>query len=143
MSDRFYIQQLNTTGECPGFKGKRRRKLAWTDEKREQVVEMYNDANPTAENSMEIVKEIAEELSESPNGVRMVLSAAGAYIKKAQATKTAGGANGGGRVSKAAAQDSLRKAITDAGQEPDDSIIEKLTGKAAVYLTGVIEAIST
>jgi ribosome recycling factor len=141
MGDRFYKQQLEKLGTCPGYTGKsRRKKLAWTDEKKEEVIEAYVSANPTPENSMEIVKEIAEEFEESPNGVRMILTQAGKYIKKAPARKGSG--NGGGRVSKAAAQESLMSAISDAGQNADEEIISKLTGKACVYLAGVISAIN-
>ena len=51
--------------------------MAWTDEKKEQAVSLYEEQGPTPETSMEIVKEIAEELEESPNGVRMILTRAG------------------------------------------------------------------
>ena len=80
MSDRFYTQMLEATGWCPGFKGTqsiaeyesrfgkiRRRKVAWTDEAKAQVVEMYTAEDVTPENSMEIVKTIADELNESPS----------------------------------------------------------------------------
>ena len=43
--------------------------MAWTDESKQQAVEMYQEAEPTPETSMEIVKDIADELGESPNGV--------------------------------------------------------------------------
>ena len=56
--------------------------MAWTDEAKAQAVEMYTAEEPTPENSMEIVKQIAEELGESPNGVRMILTKAGVYVKK-------------------------------------------------------------
>ena len=59
--------------------------MAWDDDKKAQAVEMYVKAEPTPENSMEIVKEIAEELDESPNGVRMILTKAEVYVKKAPA----------------------------------------------------------
>ena len=141
MGERFYRQQLDRLGRCPGYHGKRRRrKLAWTDEKKEAVIEQYLNENPTPENSMEIVKDIAEEHGESPNGVRMILTQAGKYIKKAAPSKKSG--NGGGRVSKAASQEALIAAIEDAGQDADEEIITKLTGKACVYLTGVITAIT-
>ena len=82
MGDRFYQQQLEKFGTCVGFKGtKRRRKMAWTDESKEMAVEMYTSADATPETSMEIVKDIAEELNESPNGVRMILTRAGVYVK--------------------------------------------------------------
>ena len=48
--------------------------MAWTDESKEQAVEMYTAEEPTPDNSMEIVKMVAEELGESPNGVRMILN---------------------------------------------------------------------
>ena len=117
--------------------------MAWTDEKKEEAVTLYEGQEPTPETSMEIVKEIAEHLEESPNGVRMILTRAGVYIKKAPATKNGGQtANGTGRVSKQAMQDELIAAITDAGQTVDEDIISKLSGKAAQYLAGVISAIN-
>ena len=45
MGDRFYFQQQQ----------KRRRKVAWEQEKKDQAVEMYLNAEPTPEDSMEIV----------------------------------------------------------------------------------------
>ena len=132
MGDRFYFQQLS----------KRKRKVAWDDEKKAQAVEMYEAESPTPETSMEIVKAIADELSESPNGVRMILTKAGVYVKKTPATGSAKNGGGSGntrvRVSKAAAQESLIAAITDAGKEVDEEIVSKLTGKAAVYFTGLL-----
>ena len=146
MGDRFYLSQLAATGTCPGAKLKqlrRKRKMAWTDEKKAEVIEAYESANPTPETSMEIVKDIADEFEESPNGVRMVLTKAGVYVKKAPATGgTKSTSSSGGRVSKAAAIESLSTAISDAGQEVDQEILDKLTGKAAVYFTGVIAAIN-
>ena len=145
MGDRFYQQQLDRLGTCPGYRGtKRRRRMAWTDESKAQAVEMYTEAEPTPETSMEIVKDIAEELGESPNGVRMILTKAGVYVKKAPATGTAKTSGGGStRVSKADAAQSLKDALSDAGQDIDDDIIDKLTGKASVYFTGVINAINS
>ena len=84
------------------------------------------------------VKEIAEELSESPNGVRMILTKAGVYVKKAQATGNGGASSGGSRVSKQAAQDALTAAIIDKGLTVDEDIISKLTGKAAQYFAGLL-----
>lgn len=148
MSDRFYKQQLAATGNCPGAKltqQRRKRKMAWDDDKKAQAVQMYMDGEPTPDNSMEIVKDIAEQLGESPNGVRMILTKAEVYVKKAPATKSAssGGSTGGGRVSKQAAQDALVAAISDAGQEVDEEIISKMTGKAAQYFTTVLSAMNS
>ena len=147
MSDRFYMQMREATGWCPGlpesYKTKRRRKVAWTDEAKAQAVEMYTAEDPTPENSMEIVKEIAAELGESPNGVRMILTRAGVYVKKTPATKaTSSGGGGGGRVSVADAQQSVIDAISDAGMEADQAIISKLTGKAANYFAEIINKLN-
>jgi hypothetical protein len=136
MGDRFYMQQLKTLGDCPGNKNpnKRTRKVAWTDESKAKAVSMYESQDPTPETSMEIVKDIAEELDESPNGVRMILTKAGVYVKKTPAAKASTGtASGSTRVSKVAAQEALIAAIQDAGKIVDEEIISKLTGKAAQY----------
>ena len=155
MSDRYYTQMLETTGWCPGYRStytlaeykqnyklKRKRTMAWTDESKEQAVEMYTAEEPTPDNSMEIVKMVAEELGESPNGVRMILTKAGVYVKKTPAVKSSGGGTGGGRVNVAQAQDDLVKAISDAGKEADTAIVSKLTGKAAVYFTTLINELN-
>lgn len=117
--------------------------MAWDDDMKARAVEMYTAQNPTPENSMEIVKEIAAELGESPNGVRMVLSRAEVYVKKTPASGgSSSSSGGGGRVSVSAAQDAVRAALSDAGIEPDDAIIGKLTGKAAKYFAEVITKIN-
>jgi|TARA_Y100000361_G_scaffold129907_1_gene125642 transposase-like protein len=151
MSDRFYMQMVTATGWAPGYRNtktieeyksrfgstKRRKSMSWTDEKKQEAIDMYVGEEPTPENSMEIVADIAEQLEESPNGVRMILTKAGVYVRKTPAAKSSGG-SGGGRVSVADAQSSLTDALNDAGQEIDSAIISKLTGKAAVYFTSVV-----
>jgi transposase-like protein len=134
------------TGWCPGMLiNQRKKRMAWDDDKKAKAIEMYNEGEPTPENSMEIVKEIAEELEESPNGVRMILTKAGVYIKKATSApsgkSTSAAKEGSTKVSKVAAFEALNKAITALGQEPNAEIIEKLTGKAAIYFTGVLTAV--
>tara|TARA_R100000084_G_scaffold99872_1_gene54400 strand:- start:421 stop:840 length:420 start_codon:yes stop_codon:yes gene_type:complete len=134
------------TGWCPGlpesYKNRRRKMSTWTDETKQEAVDMYVDENPTPENSMEIVADIAEQLGQTPNGVRMILTKAGVYVRKTPAAKSSGGSTGGTRVSKADAQDNLSSAISDAGMEVDSSIIEKLTGKAANYFADIINKIN-
>ena len=147
MGDRFYMQQLEATGYAPGLKNtkpKRKRRMAWDDDKKAQAVSMYEEAQPTPETSMEIVKDIADELDESPNGVRMILTKAGVYVKKTPAAKSSGSTTGGGgtRVSKAAAAEALIAALGDAGQDVDEEIISKLTGKASQYFTSIITKIN-
>ena len=148
MGDRFYQQQIDSLGTCPGStrKPKRKRKMAWDDAKKAAVIKDYEAAEPTPETSMEIVKDIADEYGESPNGVRMVLSKAGVYVKKTPAPSSGGSSSGGGggtRVSKAAAQESLIAAIKDAGQEVDEDVVSKLTGKAAQYFTTVLTSVAS
>ena len=117
----------------------------WTDELKAKVIEMYEQAGPTPESSTEIIKDIAEEIEMSPNGVRMVLVQAGVYVKKdpsagsAKTTKTASG-EGAKRVSKEDSIASLRQAIEAKGGPIDDDILGKLTGKAAVYFASVLKA---
>lgn len=146
MGDRFYQQQVQTLGTCPGSTKtqKRKRRMAWDDDKKAAVIAAYEEQNPTPENSMEIVKDIADEYDESPNGVRMILSKAGVYVKKTPAASgsSSSGSTGGTRVSKAAAQEALIAAITDAGQEVDEDVVSKLTGKAAQYFTTVLSAVA-
>jgi hypothetical protein len=112
----------------------------WTDEEKDAVIKAYLAAEPTAENSVEVVKGIAEEYERPANGVRMILSKAQVYIKKEVTATKATAAEGDKpkRVSKAECIAELTSALTDAGQEPDSAILDKLTGKAAQYFTGVI-----
>jgi bifunctional DNase/RNase len=117
----------------------------WTDELKAQAIKAYQDAEPTAENSMEIVAEIAENMGQSVNGVRMILSKADVYVKKAAAKGASTVAASGdkpARVSKEAAHGRLTTAITDAGQTVDSEIISKLTGKAAMYFAELVEGMS-
>jgi len=119
----------------------------WTDELKQEVISKYEAAGPTPDNSTEIIKDIAEEIEMSPNGVRMVLVQAGVYVKKEAssgssktATKSGGTGEGSKRVSKESAIADLKAAIEAKGAEVDEDILSKLTGKAAVYLLGVIKA---
>jgi len=117
---------------------------SWTDELKAKVISMYEQAEPTPESSTEIIKDIAEEIEMSPNGVRMVLVQAGVYVKKdpasgsSKTTKTASG-EGTKRVSKESSIAELKTMITNIGGPIDDDILSKLTGKAAVYFTSVLK----
>ena len=113
--------------------------MAWDDAKKEQVIEAYKNAEPTPENSVEVVKEIALDYEESPNGVRMILTKAGVYIKKTAAASNGSASSGTtSRVSKADAQQDLTDAITSSGMAVDMDIISKLTGKAAKYFADIL-----
>lgn len=117
------------------------------DETKQEIIEAYQKANPTPENSMDIVNELAEELGKSANSIRMILSNAGVYVKKVAKTATTSKAADSDEVktsrkSKQSSIDDLSEAIRNAGQEVDDAIVSKLTGKAAEYFNSIIRSIS-
>ena len=120
--------------------------MAWTDELKAQAQEIYLAGEPTPENSTELIKDIAEQLEQSPNGVRMVLVQAGVYVKKeagaAAPGKTTAKKDGEGakRVSKEDQIAELKEAIEAKGIEVDMDILGKLTGKAAAYFAKVLKA---
>lgn len=119
--------------------------MAWTDEQKEKAKQMYLDGNPTPENSVELCKEIADELEQTSNGVRMVLQQFKVYVKKEAGassesdspTKKASTSTGAKRVSKEDSINTLKDKLRSAGKEVDDEILDKLTGKAAVYLASL------
>ncbi len=118
----------------------------WTPELKEKVKEMYLEGNPTPENSTELCKQIADEIEQSPNGVRMVLSQLGVYVKKDASASPAGKTTakkegeGAKRVSKESQIEELKAAITARGGEVDEDILGKLTGKAAAYFVKVLSS---
>lgn len=118
------------------------------DETKQEIVDAYLKANPTPENSMDIVNELAEELGKSANSIRMILSNAGVYVKKtAKAATTTSKSSDSDEVktsrkSKQSSIDDLSDAIRNAGQEVDEAIVSKLTGKAAEYFNSIIRSIS-
>jgi transposase-like protein len=116
----------------------------WTDELKQTAIDLYLKGEPTPENSMEVVKEVADAMDQSPNGVRMILSKAGVYVKKEAASgakkATSSTASTTTRVSKEDAHAQLVAAIESRGATVDMEIVSKLTGKAAIYLAGVLGA---
>jgi len=118
--------------------------MAWDDAKKEQVIAAYKAAYPTPETSTEIIKDIAEELEESPNGIRMILVQANVYVKKDSTSGSKAGSTKEGatpRVSKESQINALRAVLTDNGADVDEEILEKLTGKAAGYFTTAINQV--
>jgi len=114
--------------------------MAWDEARKAEAVKKYQAAEPTPANSMEIVKEIADEMGETANGVRAILTKAEVYIKKdGTPSATAGAKPASTRVSKESSHADLTAAIEAAGHSADSEIISKLTGKAAVYFTGLFK----
>lgn len=111
----------------------------WTDELKQQVIEAYQALEPTPETTMDAVKTVANDFDKTPNGVRMILSREGVYVKKENtSTATKSSTGGAKRVNKAEAIAALKEAIEKAGKDVDDDICDRLTGKAAVYITGLL-----
>lgn len=121
--------------------------MAWTEERKKQVIDAYLAKNPTPETSVEICKAIAEEMEESVNSIRMLLLQADVYVKKsADATKGGTGktttkkdGDKPARVSKDDQIAALRDAIVAADKPVDEDILSKLTGKAATYFLSVLQ----
>lgn len=118
----------------------------WTPELKEKVIQMYKDGEPTPTSSTELIKEIADDVEQSANGVRQVLVQAGVYVKKEISTDTKTSKpsgdkpEGAKRVSKESQFEALKAAITAKGATVDDEIISRLTGKAAAYFVSVLSA---
>ena len=112
--------------------------MAWDEDKKQEAIDMYTAEEATPETSMEIVKDIAEELNESPNGVRMILTRAGVYVRKNPVSGN--GSTGGGRVSKADCHKMLSDAVSNLGGSLDMSIIDKISGKAAKHIAEQISS---
>ena len=118
--------------------------MAWNDEKKQTAIDAYLAGEPTPETSTELIKEIAEDMQESANGVRMILVSAGVYVKKdvtastGTKSKTTTTGDKAPRVSKESQIAELKAAIEARGIEADDEILSKLTGKAAAYFAKVL-----
>lgn len=119
--------------------------VALDEDTKAEIIEKYVEANPTPENSMAIVDELAEEFDRSSNSIRMILSQAGVYIKKTGGASKPSTTTKDGetktRKSKQSSIDELTAAIQAVNGEVDDAILSKLTGKAAEYFTSVITSI--
>jgi hypothetical protein len=111
----------------------------WTEELKTEVIEAYKEQNPTEETTLEIVKDLAEKYEKSVNGIRMVLSRGGVYVKKTSTTSTTT-STGAKRVNKTEAIENLKQAISALNKDVDDDICDRLTGKAAVYFTNILKA---
>jgi hypothetical protein len=115
----------------------------WTDELKAEVVAAYEEREPTPENTSDILVELSEEFEKTVNGIRMILTKAGVYVKKTPAKKAAKEGSGGTRVNKAEAIEALSATIEAEGAEVDEAILSKLTGKAAIYFTSVIKTVTS
>lgn len=114
----------------------------WTDELKATAVAQYLDGKPTAENTMDIVAEVAETLGKTVNGTRRILGLAKVYIAKGTVASTAGTADKPKRKSKQESIDELTAILKTNGVENDATVVDKLTGKAAEYFITVIKTLT-
>lgn len=121
--------------------------MAWTDEQREEAKELYLNANPTPETTTEIVKDVAETMGQTANGVRMILNKMDDVYIKAASAKTpskAGDSDKPKRVSKADSANALIKALeAEAVELSDDdlAVIGRMTGKATQLIASWVTTI--
>lgn len=117
----------------------------WTPELKKQVVDEYLASDPTPENTMDIVKDIAENVGKTAHGVRMILTKEGEYIKKTPAASGSGSGTSNSdkpkRVSKQDSIDALDALLESQAVVVDKTITSKLTGKAAIWFKEVINQI--
>lgn len=108
----------------------------WSLELKEQVVEEYLAGKPTPETTGDIVTGLAEKHNKSANGIVRILVLAQVYITRTkQKTETSGTS----RIPKAESLLTLTN-LMDANEiELDSAVIDKLTGKAAIYWAGVLK----
>lgn len=132
----------------------------WTDEVRTMAVETYKDRmgeiseEDRPSHTQEVVSALATEIGCTPNSLRTLLQRAknpdgsSVYVSKAAAkTKapTKEGATGAKRRGKAESHADLIAAIQAMAGEAalDMEVIDKLTGKAADYITSVLLTIQS
>jgi len=111
----------------------------WNDENRAELVKQYLAKEPTPETSMEIVAELAPVFDTTVNGARNILNRAEVYVKKAPAAKAA--TSGEKKESKPESLARLTAVLEAQSIVADDTIISKLTGKAAAYFADAFETI--
>ena len=112
-----------------------------------EIKEAYLEGEPTPDNTVELVASLADQFERSVNSIRMILmgmkneDGSSVYVKKEP--PKASEKKGGTRVNKADALDALTKALESNDLEADEDIIKRMTGKAAIYFTEVIESLKS
>jgi phytoene dehydrogenase-like protein len=116
---------------------------------KQEIIDAYVEANPTPDNTMEIVVQLAEEYDMSSNALRLMLSKAGVYVKKAPTvavkkatTGTKAGAAGvaGGR--KPGKADVVAKLVALAKEKGVDILTEEQIAKFTIAQMNFIFAVS-
>ena len=105
-------------------------------ELKEQVIEEYLAGNPTPETTGDLINGLAAKHDKSKNGIVRILVLAQVYVTR---TKQKAETSGTTKVSKADSLMTLTNLIDANELELDSTVIDKLTGKAAIYWAGVIK----
>lgn len=114
----------------------------WTDELKEQVIAQYEEGEPTADNTISLLEDLVKETGFTLNGIRMILIKAGVYVKVKEAKAGTEKGDKPKRKSKQDSIDELTKSLEDNDIEVDESVVSKLTGKAAEFFTGVVTTLT-
>ena len=113
----------------------------WTDKSKAELVKRYLAENPTSKTTNEIMAKLVPDFEGSTvNGIRVILRNADVYVKvepvSGKASTTTAGEK---KETKQESLDRLTKEIAVLGLEADETIVSKLTGKAAAYFADVIK----
>ena len=112
-----------------------------TPEIKQNIVKAYLESDPTPDTSVELVKELAEKFERTPNSIRMILTKEDVYVKKEPVKKATTEGGGGTRVSKSDSLQALKDVLSAQGLKVDVEIIDKMTGKAAIYFTEILKSL--
>lgn len=143
MGDRYYEAMRKEIGKVIKIKDGQlvtttvsKKPVKYTDEFKQLIKQQYLDSHPTAGNTVELCKSLADEHNITVNAVRKLLVDAQVYISQGQIStkKTTGTST---RVDKSKMQESLTSLIETLEGSVDMDIIMKLTGKASNYLSEV------
>ncbi len=139
MGERYYRAMLKETGKTI-FMGKvvlkNNKTPKYTEEFKEEIKKKYLESDPTANNTVELCKSLADEHGVSANVIRQLLVGAEVYISQGQVTSSKKTTST--KLDKSKMQDSIQSVIEALGEKVDQDIISKLTGKAANYLSSVM-----
>lgn len=114
----------------------------WDEEGfKESVRSAYLDSDPSPKTNAEILKQLGEDFDVSPNSIRVFLTRENVYVAEKPSEASSDKETkptGGKRISKEAAISALKAKIAASGKTIDNEIIDKLTGKAALYFAELL-----
>lgn len=103
-----------------------------------ELIKAYQDMQPTPESNSSILEALGNANDISPNSIRVFLTKKGVYVKAEQPSADKPIATGSKRIPKEATITKLKGLIVAKGKEVDETVIDKLTGKAALYFIDLL-----